>query len=121
MPHSAAAEDKPADRDRRPVVVLKFGGTSVEDAAAVGRVVDIVGQRPGQEAVVVVSALAGVTDQLLAAGEHAACGALPVALQVLQSLRDRHHQMTRALLPNSQIAGVWAVLERELDGLARLL
>src|SRR3989442_15755003 len=45
--------------------VLKFGGTSVEDAAACGRVADIVRRHGGPRPVVVGSALAGVTDALL--------------------------------------------------------
>jgi len=45
--------------------VLKFGGTSVADGDAIDRVVAIIGGRPGPR-VVVVSALAGVTDALLA-------------------------------------------------------
>src|SRR2546426_896507 len=45
--------------------VLKFGGTSVEDAAACARVAGIVRAHGGSRPVVVVSALAGVTDALL--------------------------------------------------------
>ena len=45
--------------------VLKFGGTSVADAAAIDRLVAIVRGRQGARTVVV-SALAGVTDRLLA-------------------------------------------------------
>ena len=59
-------------------VVLKFGGTSVEDAAALRRVVAIVAGRK-EPVVVVVSALGGVTDQLLAASERAAGGELGAA------------------------------------------
>ena len=58
------------------VVVMKFGGTSVEDASAVRRLVDIVESRLGAQPVVVVSALARVTDQLLEAGRAAAKGRL---------------------------------------------
>ena len=47
------------------VVVMKFGGTSVEDAAAIRRLIGIVQSRLGAQPVVVVSALARVTDQLL--------------------------------------------------------
>ena len=42
--------------------VLKFGGTSVEDAAACARVAGIVRAHGGSRPVVVVSALAGVID-----------------------------------------------------------
>ena len=54
------------------VVVMKFGGTSVEDAAAIRRLIGIVRSRLGSRPVVVVSALARVTDQLLEAGNAAA-------------------------------------------------
>lgn len=52
---------------RRPVV-MKFGGTSVADAAAIQRVVQIVraSTATGVPTVVVVSAMSGVTDRLLA-------------------------------------------------------
>jgi aspartate kinase len=46
------------------VLVLKFGGTSVKDAASIRRVAGIVAAEPPPR-VVVVSALAGVTDALL--------------------------------------------------------
>ena len=53
--------------------VMKFGGTSVEDPAAIRRTAAIVAGRvaKGKSPVVVVSAMAKVTDQLLRA---AACG-----------------------------------------------
>ena len=51
------------------IVVMKFGGTSVEDAVAMKRTASIVqGRRErGLMPVVVVSAMAKVTDQLIAA------------------------------------------------------
>jgi aspartate kinase len=48
--------------------VMKFGGTSVEDAQAISRLVNIVRGRLWQQPVIVSSAMAGVTDQLLALG-----------------------------------------------------
>src|ERR1700721_370056 len=56
------------------LVVMKFGGTSVEDPAAIGRTAAIVAGRvaQGKQAVVVVSAMAKVTDQLLRADASAA-------------------------------------------------
>jgi aspartate kinase len=48
------------------VIVCKFGGTSVADAAAIRRLVAIVAARAEDRPLVVVSALAGVTDGLLA-------------------------------------------------------
>ena len=54
------------------MIVLKFGGTSVGDAEAIARAGRIVGTRADQGAVVVVSALAGVTNALIAIAEQAA-------------------------------------------------
>ena len=51
---------------------MKFGGTSVEDAAAIRRLCQLVARPSAQPRVVVVSALAKVTDQLMSAGEAAA-------------------------------------------------
>src|SRR5260221_5006380 len=62
------------------VVVMKFGGTSVEDSAAIRRLIGIVRSRLDTRPVVIVSALAGVTDQLLEAGNVAANGHLGAAL-----------------------------------------
>ena len=56
------------------MIVMKFGGTSVEDAAAIERAGAIVRQRLPQQPVVIVSALAGVTDQLVCMSETAASG-----------------------------------------------
>ncbi|HEV2149579.1 MAG TPA: hypothetical protein VGR37_19415, partial [Longimicrobiaceae bacterium] len=55
--------------------VLKFGGTSVEDAAAFARVAEIVAARRGLAPVVVTSAMSRVTDALVAAVRTASDGA----------------------------------------------
>ena len=56
------------------MIVMKFGGTSVESSEAIERVAKIVGSRRKQSPVVVVSAMAKVTDQLVAMGQKAASG-----------------------------------------------
>ncbi len=48
------------------MIVMKFGGTSVQDAEAIDRAAAIVRERLVEQPVVVVSALAKFTDQLLA-------------------------------------------------------
>jgi len=62
------------------VVVMKFGGTSVEDVAAIRRVISIVDGRLGAKPVLIISALAKVTDHLLEAGH---------ATQIGSSLKSR--------------------------------
>jgi aspartate kinase len=76
-----------------PSVVMKFGGTSLADAVAIRRAIRIVKQRMPQKPVVVASALADVTDQLLAAGLAAAKGQPASAAASLQYLQRRHEQV----------------------------
>ena len=73
--------------------VMKFGGTSVADAATVRTVVEIVSgyRREGHEIAVVVSAQRGVTDQLIAiAAEVAGNRTTPAIDPFISSLRLRH-------------------------------
>ena len=53
------------------MIVSKFGGTSVADAEAITRTAEIIRGRQERRPVVIVSALAGVTNDLLALAEHA--------------------------------------------------
>jgi aspartate kinase len=76
-----------------PSIILKFGGTSLEDAAAIRRAAQIVRQRVEHKPVVVVSALSNVTDQLLESGRLAAKGQLAEANELLQALQRRHGQV----------------------------
>ena len=71
-------------------VVMKFGGTSVEDAAAIRRVSQLVKRRLRHRPVVVVSALARVTDQLLSAARCSAGGGPQGARETVECLRQRH-------------------------------
>jgi len=94
------------------VVVMKFGGTSVEDAAAIRRLIGIVEGRLGARPVVVVSALAKVTDQLLEAGNAAAKGHLGSALATVRNIYVRHEELADSLLS----ASAYGSLDRELRG-----
>lgn len=92
------------------LVVMKFGGTSVEDAVAIGRLIRIVQSRAGAQPVVVVSALAKVTDQLLESGSAAADGHLGLALAIVRDIYVRHEQLADSLLDGS----AHGALDREL-------
>jgi aspartate kinase len=80
------------------MIVMKFGGTSVESAEAIERVAKIVSSRLKQAPIVVVSAMAKVTDQLIAMGNLAAKGHCDESLAMLQSLRARHFETAKTLL-----------------------
>jgi aspartate kinase len=77
--------------------ILKFGGTSVADAAAVERVTGVVRSHGGPRPVVVVSALAGVTDALLTAADAAADGDPRATAPSLDALLERHARIANQL------------------------
>ena len=80
--------------------LMKFGGTSVADAATVRKVVDIIEghHREGHEVAVVVSAQRGVTDQLIAiATEIAENRTAPAIDSFIRSLRLRHKSVLSEL------------------------
>ena len=82
-------------------VVMKFGGTSVEDAAAVERVLTIVQAGLARHPVVVVSAMARVTDALLAAAARAGQDDPAGALEDLEPVLARYAEAARRLLPET--------------------
>jgi aspartate kinase len=72
------------------MIVMKFGGTSVESASAIQRVAEIVRARVGRKPVVVVSAMGRTTNQLLAIASDAVGGKRERALAALSGLREFH-------------------------------
>ncbi len=105
------------------LVVMKFGGTSVEDAVAIRRTADIVAGRiaRGLQPVVIVSAMARVTDQLLNAAAAAGRGDKTSALAASIALRARHHQAAGELIPAAQLAPMTALIDEHFDALDELL
>src|SRR5271154_7571841 len=104
---------------REKLVVMKFGGTSVEDAQAMKRTADIVrGRREkGLEAVVVVSAMAKVTDLLLSAASAAGRGDKAGALAIGARLGHRHIDTATALLEAERFTRLQAMLHQQFDAL----
>ena len=49
------------------MIVMKFGGTSVEDALAINNVIEIINHERERPSVVVLSAIAGATNALISA------------------------------------------------------
>ena len=106
------------------LVVMKFGGTSVEDPAAIGRTAAIVAGRValGKQPVVVVSAMAKVTDMLLRAAATAAQGDRTGALAISSRLRSRHRDTAAALLGSSaESAALVHLIDGEFDSLDEIL
>ena len=107
------------------MIVMKFGGTSVENAEAIERVAKIVASRQDGLPLVVVSAMAKVTDQLVTMGQMAASGEADASLQLFRSMRERHFSTANSLLGTKRAASLapkldpyFAELENFLRGLA---
>ena len=107
------------------MVIMKFGGTSVEDAPAIERVAEIVRSRRKDDPVVVVSAFAKVTDQLVLMGQQAASSDRDSSLELWRQLRERHLETARQLLgaklfPKvaAKVETIFAELENLLRGVA---
>jgi aspartate kinase len=106
------------------LVVMKFGGTSVEDPAAIGRTAAIVAGRiaQGKQAVVVVSAMSKVTDLLLRAAAAAAAGDRTGALAISARLRCRHRDTACALVKDStDSAALQVLIDQKFDSLDEIL
>jgi len=85
-------------RGSAPLHVWKFGGAALADAAAIRKATGLIVAHDGP-LVVVVSALAGTTDQLLAGTAAAVSGDRQAAARAAAVFLRRHRQIVRDLLP----------------------
>jgi aspartokinase/homoserine dehydrogenase 1 len=100
--------------------VHKFGGTSVADASCIRRVAGIIGSQPrGKNLAVVVSAMKGVTDDLLSLVDTAAKRE-PVE-PTLAAVRARHEKANVELLGAEGAKAVMAELDKDLDDIGSIL
>jgi len=109
------------------MIVMKFGGTSVEDGKAIERVAEIVGSRCDEKPVVVVSALARVTDSLVTMSQLAASASLAEGLRLHRQVRQRHFAVLGSLVNGrgetevrSRLQALFDSLEEVLRGVAAL-
>ncbi|MGA3090819.1 MAG: lysine-sensitive aspartokinase 3 [Terriglobales bacterium] len=103
------------------MIVMKFGGTSVQDAKAIDRVAHIVQGRLADRPVVVVSAMAKVTDSLLAMGKAAGSGDRKTALKMARVLRERHYDTAGELLGTALFTEFHSDLGADFEDLDELL
>lgn len=108
------------------MIVMKFGGTSVESAAAIERVAGIVRSYAHRQPLVVVSAMGKTTNRLLAAADKAAAGNLEDALRDAVELRAIHRKEGGAAVPAGSLgelevllASHFGELEITLESIAR--
>jgi aspartokinase/homoserine dehydrogenase 1 len=102
-----------------PVTVHKFGGTSVADAECFIRVASIVAGRTGRP-VVVVSAMAGVTDALIRGAQLSAGGDTTEPRRILRELEARHAVVAEELLDVPERTRFEDHLEERVEEIGRL-
>lgn len=99
--------------DARTCVVHKFGGTSVGNADCFRQVARIVSERPEQRRLIVVSAMAGITDQLVRAVHVAGKRDLGYR-EIMAAVGARHRQTIAELLSADAAGHLCEVLTRDL-------
>lgn len=77
--------------------VLKFGGTSVQDAESIRGAAEIVKAHPAQKKIVVVSAFGGVTNRLYEAWERLLARNEEGFESIMNEIRDRSIEIARGL------------------------
>jgi aspartate kinase len=108
---------------RQHIVVMKFGGTSVQDPAAILRTAAIVAGRvrKGLNPIVVVSAMSKVTDTLLAAAAAAGKNDREGALRLSDGLRTRHLATASTLTTGDRLTSLHMNIHHDFDALDDLL
>ncbi|MFN2532926.1 MAG: hypothetical protein ABR555_16680 [Pyrinomonadaceae bacterium] len=79
-------------------IIMKFGGTSVQDTVAFKRVPEIIASHRNQLPIVVVSAMSGFTDALVMCAKQSADGELPKGLDLIETHLQRHLMVANQLL-----------------------
>ena len=82
------------------MIVMKFGGATVQDAACVENVAGIVRDRLPLQPVIVVSAMGRTTRGLLEAAVLASGGSGEAAIRALDRIREAHDSAAMALVPD---------------------
>jgi aspartokinase/homoserine dehydrogenase 1 len=109
--------------------VMKFGGTSVGDAACIARTAQIIATAARKnQCVVVVSAMSGVTNRLIDAAKKAATGDSSEGVNLVKVLRGQHASAVETLIQDAparervmqKLDSVLAEARRLCDGTALL-
>ena len=101
--------------------VLKFGGSSVASSENINKVITIVKESSySTNVAVVVSALGGITDLLLEAG-NLACNSDNTYKNSLKTIEERHLQVVRELIPVNNQSSVLGTVKKKLNKLESTL
>ncbi|MBO0722854.1 MAG: hypothetical protein J2P41_18660, partial [Blastocatellia bacterium] len=92
------------------MIVMKFGGTSVENASAIRRLVSVVRTHVDRRPIVVVSAMGKTTNGLLECARLAAAGEIQTALDRLESIAAHHFNTAAELALPEELEELRATL-----------
>ena len=109
---NSGMDTQPSNIVKKPLRIMKFGGTSVGDAARIRKVVEIIRDAAHDgELVVVVSAMSGVTNRLIEAARQAEAGNRAEVEAIFVELRERHQAAVSTLIRSIP---TWSRTNREL-------
>lgn len=101
--------------------VLKFGGTSVANAENISKVIEIlISESKKQNIAVVVSALGGITDELIKAGTFASLKD-ETYITTFDHIKARHLETVKLLISKARAKDVSKNVEAKLEELKNLL
>jgi aspartate kinase len=103
------------------MIVMKFGGTSVESASAIERVAAVVKARAERRPIVVVSAMGKTTNKLLAIAQSAIEGKREDYIRQLHDLRDFHSREARRVVPLEHRAELDRTLDDHFEEMTELV
>ncbi len=104
--------------------VMKFGGSCVKDGLTIRRSAEIVEEyiKAGNQVIIVVSAISGITDGIIEALEKAEKGDKEAIERFIEELRNRHLEACRQAIKNQKLRSeITEMVNNEVDELKRLL
>jgi aspartate kinase len=105
----------------RTMIVMKFGGTSVEHAQAIRNVANIVIRYRDRKPLVVSSACAGVTNALLALARSSQSAGRDKALDQAEQIRVRHRKIAHDLFSGDVLFTVQSQIDAMVDDLCDIV
>lgn len=82
------------------MIVMKFGGATLQDIRSIQNVVSIVSKRIQENPILVISAMGKTTRRLLESAQQACAGDTPSAFEILDTLVAFHEHTARTLVPH---------------------
>ncbi|MBI4445507.1 MAG: lysine-sensitive aspartokinase 3 [Acidobacteria bacterium] len=103
------------------MIVMKFGGTSVQDEAAISRAIEAISRHRERRPAVVLSAMGKTTNRLLEIAAKAAAGQMDTAQQLLSSLENYHREVAVRLVQGQLLEQTQDKLKSYFDEILQIV